>query len=67
MLELAETAYGWHLVRINGRTPSRDPLLAEVADAVRRDFLQQRRRNANETFYRQLRERYDVQFIEPAG
>ena len=59
------SAYGYHLVRLSGRTPSRDPLLAEVADAVRRDYLQQRRRDANETFYRRLRERYDVKFSEP--
>lgn len=61
-----ESAYGWHLVRITARTPARDPLMAEVGDAVRRDFLQARRRDANETFYRSLRDRYDIRFAEPA-
>jgi peptidyl-prolyl cis-trans isomerase C len=59
-----ESAYGWHLVRVIGHAPARDPLMAEVADAVRRDFLQARRRDANETFYRELRSRYDIQFAE---
>lgn len=62
------SAYGWHLVRITGRTPARDPLLAEVRDAVRRDFLESRRLEANERFYRSLRERYDVHLdSEPGG
>jgi parvulin-like peptidyl-prolyl isomerase len=57
-----ESAYGWHLIRLGGHTPGRDPLMAEVADAVQRDFLQMRRRDANEAFYRSLRERYDIRF-----
>ena len=40
--------------------------MAEVADAVRRDYLQQRRREANETFYQRLRERYDISLLAPA-
>ena len=55
------SAYGWHLVRLTARKPSRQPLMAEVADAVRRDYLQARRRDANESFYQNLRARYDVQ------
>ncbi|MGE0625330.1 MAG: peptidyl-prolyl cis-trans isomerase [Pseudomonadales bacterium] len=61
------SAYGWHLIRLTARTPSRDPLMAEVRDAVRRDYLQARRRDANETFYRTLRARYDVHVETPAG
>lgn len=61
-----ESAYGWHLIRLTGRAPSRDPLMAEVADAVRRDFLQARRRDANESFYRSLRQRYEIRFAESA-
>lgn len=60
------SAYGWHLIRLNNRTASRDPLMAEVMDAVRRDFLQRRRRDANETFYRQLRDRYEIAIMDPA-
>jgi parvulin-like peptidyl-prolyl isomerase len=59
-----ESAYGWHLVRIGGHTPGRDPLMAEVSDAVQRDFMQERRREANEAFYQSLRDRYDIRFDE---
>ena len=47
-------------------------VLAEVADELRRDFLQTRRREANENFYQSLRSRYDIRFeqstqADPAG
>ena len=58
------SAYGWHTVRLTGRTPARDPLFAEVADAVRRDLLQDRRRQANDAFFQALRERYDIRIEE---
>jgi hypothetical protein len=62
-----QSAYGWHLVRLSQRTASRDPLLSEVKDAVLRDFQQQRRRQANEALYQQLRARYDIQLSEPSA
>ena len=61
------SAYGWHLVRLSERTAPRNPPLSEVSDAVLRDFMQQRRQQANEAFYQQLRARYDIQLIEPAS
>ncbi|MGD8417191.1 MAG: peptidylprolyl isomerase [Pseudomonadales bacterium] len=62
------SAYGWHLVRITGRAPARDPLLSEVSDAVRRDLRQARRVEANDRFYQSLRERYEVHLdAEPGG
>lgn len=60
------SAYGWHLIRLSERTAPRNPPLGEVADAVLRDFQQQRRQQANEAFYQQLRSRYDIQLIAPA-
>jgi peptidyl-prolyl cis-trans isomerase C len=59
------SAYGWHLIRLSERTAPRNPPLAEVSDAVLRDFQQQRRQQANEAFYQQLRSRYDILLIEP--
>ncbi len=58
------SAYGWHLVRLTGKTPARDPAFAEVQDAVRRDLLQARRREANDAFYQALRARYEIRFEE---
>ena len=40
------------------------PLLGEVNDAVSRDLLAERRNQANETLYQQLRSRYDIQVLE---
>ena len=58
------SAYGWHIIRLTGRTPARDPRFEEVRDAVHRDLLQTRRREANEVFYQALRERYDIEIEE---
>ncbi len=58
------SAYGWHLVRLSGLQPAREPLMREVADAVQRDFLQDRRRRANDEFYQGLKRRYEVVILE---
>jgi len=54
------SAYGWHLVRLSGRQPGREPLMREVIDDVQRDYLQERRRRANDDFYQGLRSRYQI-------
>jgi parvulin-like peptidyl-prolyl isomerase len=54
------SAYGWHLVRLSSRQPGREPLMSEVIEDVRRDYLQERRRRANDDFYQGLRSRYQI-------
>jgi parvulin-like peptidyl-prolyl isomerase len=60
------SAYGWHLVRLTGYQDAREPLMTEVIDAVRRDYLQERRRRANDDFYETLRSRYQIVILESA-
>jgi hypothetical protein len=60
-----ESAFGVHLVLVNERTEGRLPVLAEVRDAVRREWEGERRLEANETFYQELLERYAVTIEEP--
>ena len=60
-----QSAYGWHLVRLIGAEESREPLLSEVLDAVQRDFLQERRRTANDDFYAGLKSRYEIVVLGP--
>jgi hypothetical protein len=55
-----ESGYGLHLVWITGRTEGRLPALAEVRDAVRREWANTRRLEANEKFYQELLKRYAV-------
>lgn len=55
-----ESSYGVHVVRIRARTPVRTPELAEVRDAVLRELLVVRRRQALEAAYAKLRQRYTV-------
>ncbi len=59
-----ESGYGAHLVRISERTEGQLPPLAEVRDAVRREWDNARRLAANEKFYQELLKRYSVT-IEP--
>lgn len=58
--------FGWHLVRVIGRTAERQPTLAEVREAAQAAYLNERRQAGNDERYRAMRERYDV-VVEAAG
>jgi hypothetical protein len=55
-----ESGYGVHLVLVRERTEGRLPALADVREAVRREWDNARRVEANETFYEELSKRYTV-------
>jgi hypothetical protein len=59
-----ESAYGAHLVLLASRTEGRPPSLAEVRDAMRRDWQSAQADAAQEAQYQALRERYEV-VVEP--
>jgi hypothetical protein len=61
--------FGAHIVRVIARTPGKTPQLAEVRDAVVRDWEAARRKRALESYYRRVRERYQIEFAKdlPAG
>jgi hypothetical protein len=54
-----------HLIYISERMEGRMPPLAEVRDAVRREWANARRAEANETFYQTLLQRYTVTIERP--
>jgi hypothetical protein len=56
-----KSAYGVHLVRIRESLPARMPLLADVRDAVLRDWKTAKAAEIRELHYAQLRERYVVE------
>ena len=60
-----ESGYGQHLVFVSGRTEGRVPELAEVRDAVSRDFANARRLEANRKFYEAMLKRYVVTIERP--
>ena len=55
-----DSGFGLHLVFVETREAGRLPALAEVREAVRADWESAQRAEANEAFYRRLRERYQV-------
>ena len=55
-----ESPYGVHLVRVESRTEKRVPPLAEVREAVLRDWQNARSDAALEASYQALRARYQV-------
>jgi parvulin-like peptidyl-prolyl isomerase len=57
-----ESGFGLHLVRIRERQPGSLPPLAEVREAVEREWRNARRVEAGEAFYRTLRGRYVISF-----
>jgi PPIC-type PPIASE domain len=63
-----ESGYGMHLVFVEERTAGRLPELAEVRDAVSRDWTNERRLELNEKFFQDLLKHYEivVEKIDPA-
>jgi PPIC-type PPIASE domain len=63
-----ESGYGTHLVFVEERTKGRLPELAEVRDAVRREWTNARRLESNEKFFQNLVKHYEVvvEKIDPA-
>jgi hypothetical protein len=59
-----QSGYGVHLVLVVKRTNSHLPALAEVRDQVRREWLNQKRKEVTDQFYKSLLKRYTVK-IEP--
>jgi PPIC-type PPIASE domain len=62
-----ESGFGVHLVCISERTEGRLPALAEVRDAVRRDWDNAKRQETNEKFYQELLKHYTVTIEQPAA
>lgn len=60
-----ESAYGLHLVFVSERTEGRLPALAEVRDAVSREWANARRMEANERLYETMLKRYVVTIERP--
>jgi hypothetical protein len=60
-----ESAYGVHLVFVRERVDGRIPALAEVREAVQREWLAARRKEVHEQFYQRLRARYTVSVEQP--
>jgi hypothetical protein len=62
-----ESGYGLHLVFVRERVAGRVPALAEVWQAVQREWFAARRKAVNEQFYQRLRARYTVVVEQPAA
>ncbi len=63
-----ESGYGVHLVLVSERTDGSLPGLADVRDAVGREWANEQRLKANDDFYQRLLQRYSVTIegLEPA-
>ena len=58
--------FGLHVVRLRGRSDARLPPYDEIAARVAEEYGAQRRREANERAYREMRARYDIIIERPA-
>ncbi|MCP5516825.1 MAG: peptidyl-prolyl cis-trans isomerase [Verrucomicrobiales bacterium] len=61
-----ESRDAFHIVRVTKREPARVPPLEAIRDRVRRDYEAAMREEANEAYYRDLRQRYAVTIDEAA-
>ena len=62
-----ESGYGMHLVLVSKRTEGGAAALADVRDAVRREWESARQLEAKERFYQELLKRYVVTIEQPAA
>jgi peptidyl-prolyl cis-trans isomerase C len=60
------SGYGFHVVRISQKLPSRIPELAEVRNQVLTDFQNHRLQVASQAFYDRVRQRYQVEIDKAA-
>jgi PPIC-type PPIASE domain len=60
-----ESAYGWHVIYVSKRTEGHSRPLAEVREAVQRDWLAARRQEIIDSTYRKWREKYTVVVESP--
>ncbi len=56
-----QSGYGLHLVYIKDMVGAREPSLEEVREKVKNDLVTQRRTDSFETFYKSLRDKYDIE------
>jgi len=61
------SGYGVHLVFVDKRDDGRAVALEYVRDEVRREWIHDQRQQANERFYADLRERYEVTVERPTA
>jgi peptidyl-prolyl cis-trans isomerase C len=59
--------FGLHVVRLNRRSEARLPPYDEIAARVAEEYGAQRRREANERAYREMRARYNVVIEQPGA
>lgn len=60
------SGYGLHLVLVQERVDAHIPEFGTVRDKVRTEYLNVRRRDADQAMYQQLRERYRIDVMWPA-
>ena len=60
-----QSGYGLHLVFVSERTEAHLPVLADVRDEVRREWLNAMRMEATDTFYAELLRHYSVKIAQP--
>lgn len=61
-----ESGYGIHLVQVERMEPPYLPPLEAVRDSVRLELMAEREKEANESFYEELRKRYQIEIAEGA-
>lgn len=59
-----QSGYGWHLVYVDSRTPSRTPPLSEMEADVRRAWMEVQRDDLKRRAFEEMLTRYDVQVPE---
>jgi hypothetical protein len=62
-----QSGYGLHLVLVTEKVEGRFPELAEIRETVEWEWSSAHKKNVRENIYKKLREKYTIEFEEPAN
>ena len=62
-----QSAYGWHAVLVSNRSDETVEPFAQIRERVLADAQQALRKEANASYYEELKARYNISYPEPAS
>ena len=56
------SGFGWHLVYLTEKVPTRAPEFESIVNELKRDFEYENQRRINDQVYSELRRNYEIEF-----
>lgn len=63
--DLVQSPYGWHIIKVTDEREGSQQELADVKDQIKQIVVQQRRADAYQTFLEDLRDKAEIEIVDP--